>query len=266
MGMAVARTKATLADETLTIKIDDSSSRRRADRGGRPDAEWGCRATRHFPGITGVARAIAYRLRLPVCAPGLARGHDRSYHDVGSAVVDCRDWGWWRHPQSPQPPQADDVPWMQEAYTGDVALKADRVRYINTDLKMMNVAYTGLWVAETTKPSSAKPSTSKWTWSTTSSEMSTSFSLQAGIVSTIASQVQGNLAGRTVSRDDVSFGVLQELSDVFRMAMLPEFQDSIVDEVLEPANPWEAAWPCRKQAAYCILQHYIRLSINSFIS
>ena len=60
-------------------------------------------------------------------------------------------------------------------------------------------------------------------------------------MSTIASRVRGNLAGRTVGRDDVSFQVLQELSDVFRMAMLPEFQNSIVDEVMEPATLGEAA-------------------------
>ncbi len=134
-------------------------------------------------------------------------------------------------PPQPQPPRADDVPVMQQAYAGD----ADRVRYINNDLKTMKVAYTRRWVAETTTPSTSKPSTSDWTWSTTSSEMSSS--LQAGIVSTIASQVRGSLAGRVVSRDDVSLRVLQEFSNVFRMAMQPEFQDSIVDEVLEPTNP-----------------------------
>ena len=56
-----------------------------------------------------------------------------------------------------------------------------------------------------------------------------------------SSRVRGKLAGRTVSRDDVSFQVLQELSDIFRMAMLPEFQNSIVDEVMEPATLGEAA-------------------------
>ena len=134
-------------------------------------------------------------------------------------------------PPPPQPPRADDVPVMQQAYAGD----AGRVRYINNNLKTMKVAYTRRWVAETTTPSTSKPSTSDWTWSTTSSEMSSS--LQAGIVSTIASQVRGSLAGRVVSRDDVSLRVLQEFSNVFRMAMQPEFQDSIVDEVLEPTNP-----------------------------
>ena len=47
-------------------------------------------------------------------------------------------------PPPPPPPQrADDVPVMQQAYAGD----ADRVRYINNDLKTMKVAYTRRWVA-----------------------------------------------------------------------------------------------------------------------
>ena len=50
-------------------------------------------------------------------------------------------------PPPPQPQQADDVSVMRAAYE----LKADRVRYINTDLKMMKVAYTRRWVAATTK-------------------------------------------------------------------------------------------------------------------
>ena len=66
--------------------------------------------------------------------------------------------------------------------------------------------------------------------------MSASSTLQAGIATTIARQVRGRLAGRTVSRDDVALRVLQELSDGFYMAMLPEFQDSVIDEVLEPAT------------------------------
>ena len=119
--------------------------------------------------------------------------------------------------------QADDVSVMRAAYE----LKADRVRDINTDLKMMKVAYTRRWVAATTKSLPAKQSASDWTWASTStsSEMSASSSLQAGIAATIASQVRGRLAGRTVSRDDVAFRVLQELSDVFRMAMVPERVD-----------------------------------------
>ena len=66
--------------------------------------------------------------------------------------------------------------------------------------------------------------------------MSASSTLQAGTATTIARRVRGRLAGRTVSRDDVAFRVLQELSDVIYMAMLPEFQDSVIDEVLDPAT------------------------------
>ena len=143
-------------------------------------------------------------------------------------------------PQPPQPPpqpppqQADDVSVMRAAYE----LKADRVCYINTDSKMMKVAYTRRCVVATTKSLPAKQSASDWTWASTStsSEMSASSSLQAGIAATIARQVRGRLAGRTVSRDDVAFRVLQELSDVFYMAMLPEFQDAVIDEVLDPAT------------------------------
>ena len=84
----------------------------------------------------------------------------------------------------PQPQQADDVSVMRAAYE----LKAGRVRYINTDLKMMKVAYTRRWVAATTKSLPAKQSASDWTWASTStsSEMSASSSLQAGIAATIA--------------------------------------------------------------------------------
>ena len=104
-------------------------------------------------------------------------------------------------PPPPQPQQADDVSVMRAAYE----LKADRVRYINTDLKMMKVAYTRRWVAATTKSLPAKQSASDWTWActSTSSEMSASSSLQAGIAATIARQVRGRLTGRTVSRYDV---------------------------------------------------------------
>ena len=89
-------------------------------------------------------------------------------------------------PSPPQPQQADDVSVMREAYE----LKAGRVRYINTDLKMMKVAYTRRWLAATTKSLPAKQSASDWTWTSTSSEMSASSSLQAGIAATIASQVR----------------------------------------------------------------------------
>ena len=109
------------------------------------------------------------------------------------------------------PPQADDARAMREAYAGDVA-KANR----DEEMKSMKVAYTRRWVAETTTPSSAMPSASNWTWSTTSSEVSATSTQHSGVVSTIASRVRGNLAGRTVSRDHVSLHVLQELSDVFR--------------------------------------------------
>ena len=94
-------------------------------------------------------------------------------------------------PQPPsQPQQADDVSVMRAAYE----LKADRVRYINTDLKMMKVAYTRRWVAATTKSLPAKQSASDWTWASTStsSEMSASSSLQAGIATTIARRVSGS--------------------------------------------------------------------------
>ena len=104
--------------------------------------------------------------------------------------------------------------------------------------KMVKVAYTRRWVAATTK-SASKQSTSDWTWASTStsSEMSaSSTSLQNGIATTIARQVRSRLGGRTVSRDDVIFQVHRELSDVFYMAMLPEFQDSIIDEVFNPAT------------------------------
>ena len=134
----------------------------------------------------------------------------------------------------PQPQQADDVTAMRAAYE----LKADRVSYINNESKMVKVAYTRRWVAATTK-SSSKQSTSDWTWASTStsSEMSaSSTSLQDGIATTIARQVRSRLGGRTVSRDDVIFQVHRELSDVFYMAMLPEFQDSIIDEVFNPAT------------------------------
>ena len=103
------------------------------------------------------------------------------------------------------PPQVDDARTMQEAYAGDVA-KANR----DAEMNNMKEAYTRRWVAETTTLSSAKPSTSNWTWSTTSSEVSASSSRHSAVVSTIASRVRGNLAGRTVGRDDVSFQVLQE--------------------------------------------------------
>ena len=93
-------------------------------------------------------------------------------------------------PPPPQPQQADDVSVMSAAYE----LKADRVRYINADLKMMKVAYTRRWVAATTKSLPAKQSASDWTWASTStsSEMSASSSLQAGIAATIARQVSGS--------------------------------------------------------------------------
>ena len=133
----------------------------------------------------------------------------------------------------PQPQQADDVTAMRAAYE----LKADRVSYINNDSKMLKVAYTRRWVAATTK-SPAKQSASDWTWASTStsSEMSATSTLQDGIATTIARQVRGRLAGRTVSRDDVAFRVHRELSDVFYMAMLPEFQDSVIDEVFNLAT------------------------------
>ena len=231
-----------------------SGSRRRPDRGDRPAVERGVCNTRRVPWSAGVAWATAYRIRLLVCAPGLGRGCARHCHDVGSTVDDRCARGWWRHPPPPPPPQpqqADDESVMSAAYE----LKADRVSYINNDSKMMKVAYTRRWVVATTKSLPAKQSASDWTWSSTSSEMSASSSLQAGIATTMASQVRGRLAGRTVSWDDVAFRVLQELSDVFYMAMLPEFQDSIIDEVLEPATLWGHA-----ENRLCIVyirQHYI---------
>ena len=75
----------------------------------------------------------------------------------------------------PPPPQADDARTMQEAYAGDVA-KANR----DAEMNNMKEAYTRHWVAETTTLSSAKPSTSNWTWSTTSSEVSASSSRHSG--------------------------------------------------------------------------------------
>ena len=136
-------------------------------------------------------------------------------------------------PPPPQPQQANDVTAMRAA----CALKADRVSYINNDSEMLKVAYTRRWVTATTK-SPAKQSASDWTWASTStsSEMSATSTLQDGIATTIARQVRGRLAGRTVSRDDVAFRVHRELSDVFYMAMLPEFQDSIIYEVFNPAT------------------------------
>ena len=68
----------------------------------------------------------------------------------------------------------------------------------------------------------------------TNSEISAGSGLRAGIETTIVSQVLGNLAGRTMTRDDVTFNVQQGPSDVFRMAM--EFQDSIVAEVMDTMN------------------------------
>ena len=73
------------------------------------------------------------------------------------------------------PPQADDARTMQEAYAGDVA-KANR----DAEMNNMKEEYTRRWVAETTTLSSAKPSTSNWTWSTTSSEVSASSSRHSG--------------------------------------------------------------------------------------
>ena len=57
------------------------------------------------------------------------------------------------------------------------------------------------------------------------------------MITTIANQVRVILAGRIVNRQEVMCQVLSELSDIFNMAMLPEFKESIVDEVLEQARP-----------------------------
>ena len=166
-------------------------------------------------------------------------------------------------PAPPPPlPRTDDVYALRDVYAGDNA-KADRVRYLDANLKTMKVAYTRWWVADNAELPATQPSTStnhtatsKWTWSTTSSEMSASSCRHSGLISTIASQVRVILAGRIVNREEVMCQVMRELSDIFNMAILPEFKDSIVDAVLEQARPlatlWEVAWPCRQHAVYCI--------------
>ena len=132
---------------------------------------------------------------------------------------------------------------LRDVYAGDNA-KADRVRYLDANLKTMKVAYTRWWVADNAELPATQPSTStnhtatsKWTWSTTSSEMSASSCRHSGLISTIASQVRVILAGRIVNREEVMCQVMRELSDIFNMAILPEFKDSIVDAVLEQARP-----------------------------
>ena len=50
---------------------------------------------------------------------------------------------------------------------------------------------------------------------------------------TIASQGHGNLVGRLVKMADIACSVTHGLGDVFRMAMQPEFHDSIINEVMD---------------------------------
>ena len=126
----------------------------------------------------------------------------------------------------PPPPRADDAYAMWDAYAGDNA-KAGRVCYLDANLKTMKVAYTRRWVADNAEPSATQPSTStnhtatsKWTWSTTSSEMSASSCRHSGLISTIASQVRVILAGRIVNRQEVMFQVMRELSDIFYKARI----------------------------------------------
>ena len=147
----------------------------------------------------------------------------------------------------PPPPRADDAYAMRDVYAGDNA-KADRVRYFfrrkskNDEGGVYTVTHR--WVADNAEKPATQPSTStnhtatsNWTWSTTSSEMSASSCRHSRLISTIASQVRVILAGRIVNRELVMFQVMRELGDIFNMAMLPEFKESIVDAVLEQANP-----------------------------
>ena len=150
-------------------------------------------------------------------------------------------------PPAPPPPWADDVYAMRDVYAGNNA-KADRVRYFfrrkskNDEGGVYTVTHR--WVADNAEKPATQPSTStnhtatsNWTWSTTSSEMSASSCRHSRLISMIASQVRGNLAGRILNRELVMCQVMRELSDIFNMAMLPEFKDSIVDAVVEQARP-----------------------------
>ena len=58
----------------------------------------------------------------------------------------------------------------------------------------------------------------------------TGYGLHSELLTTIASQVQGNLAGRLVTRADIACSIKQGLGDVFRMAMQPEFNE-VMDSV-----------------------------------
>ena len=136
-----------------------------------------------------------------------------------------------------RPPRADDAYTTQDVYPGDKP---------KSDLKMMKAVYTRRWVADNAESPATQPSssttnhtaTSNSTWSTTSSERSTSTCCSMHwMITTIANQVRVILAGRIVNRQEVMCQVLSELSDIFNMAMLPEFKESIVDEVLEQARP-----------------------------
>ena len=144
----------------------------------------------------------------------------------------------------PPPPRADDAYTMRDVYADDNAnANAHLVRYLDANLKMLKVAYSRRWVADNADPpvtqlssSTNHTATSNCTWSTTSSEMSAS-SCRHWLISTIANQVRVILAGRIVNRQEVMCQVMRELSDIFNMAMLPEFKDSIVGAVLEQARP-----------------------------